>query len=198
MSLRRLQLARLRHRDRATLVFLDGLLTHIERRRRRGWSGLGYNRAILNCGRRMIIACGARAEHSLFWGNDGRGVNRDRSGDGFVLIHRDQVTSHRLSGSEGVRRGSGHRAGNTLVYIPNVIYGDVLVDDGGVVIIVDHGLVDGGVRDVDVVDVRAADRIRRHVHFTRSEREPANIHAGRKTTAESDASSEVRAADPSD
>lgn len=49
-----------------------------------------------------------------------------------------------------------------------VVDGCIVIDDRGVVVVVDHGGIDGGIRDVDVVDVGTAYWIRGNVHLTRS------------------------------
>ena len=82
-----------------------------------------------------------------------------------------------------------------LIDVGHVGHGG-FVDHRGVVIVVHDGGVDRGVCHVDVVHVVAADVIRRHVDFSRTEREPADADAGGKSAADSDTHGEVRSANP--
>ena len=89
-----------------------------------------------------------------------------------------------------------------MVYIPNVgdigvVHGDIFVDDGGVVVVVDDRLIHGGVRDVDIVHVGAAHAIGRHIDFTRTEREPTDVYTS-GGTANPDADGKMWTANPSD
>lgn len=124
------------------------------RRRRRG---LDDNDAGLDGGRRPHIGRGMTTEHCGALGN-GRG--RDGSNGGrcdIAGIDTDDVFGDGLAGGEGLRRGGDNCARDALIDISNVsdVYGFIYHD--GCVVIVDDCFVNGGVRDVYVVDVSATD-----------------------------------------
>src|SRR6267378_3783730 len=194
VGLLRLQLADLRIRNWLPFIGFDSCLT-LRKRQRSGRRGrLGNNRTRLDRSGRLIANGGAATKNSLLRRHDGGPSNGYLRCGHFPLINPNHVAPNRLSGTEGLAGSRGDPACDTLVHISYV--GNVFVDDGGVVIIVDHGLIHRRIGNVYVVDVGAARMIGRHINFTRPQREPSNVYAG--SSADTDAYGEVRSADPRD
>ena len=83
-------------------------------------------------------------------------------------------------------RNSRHPALYVTVHISNVRDVRGLVYDGRVVDVRDRCVIDRRVADVDPLYVRAADLIRRHIHFARAEGEPSDVAAPSATAADED------------
>src|SRR6266436_1260983 len=189
-----LQLADLGIRNGLPFVGLDGCLTLRKRQRSGRRRRLRDDRTRLDRSGRLIAHGGAATKNSLLRRHDGGPSNGYLRCGHFPLINPNHVAPNGLSGAEGLAGSRGDPACDTLVHIRYV--GNVFVDDGGVVIIVDHGLVHSRIRNVYVVDVGAARVIGRHINFTRPQREPSNVYAG--SSADTNAYDEVRSADPRD
>src|SRR6266436_2593193 len=189
-----LQLADLGIRNGLPFVGLDGCLTLRKRQRSGRRRRLRDDRTRLDRSGRLIAHGGAATKNSLLRRHDGGPSNGYLRCGHLPLINPNHVAPNGLSGAEGLAGSRGDPACDTLVHIRYV--GNVFVDDGGVVIIVDHGLVHSRIRNVYVVDVGAARVIGRHINFTRPQREPSNVYAG--SSADTNAYDEVRSADPRD
>src|SRR5882762_6645789 len=149
-----LQLADLRIRNWLPFIGFDSCLT-LRKRQRSGRRGrLGNNCTRLDRSGRLITHGGAATKNSLLRRHDGGPSNGYLRFGHFPLINPNHVAPNRLSGAEGLAGSRGDPACHTLVHISYV--GNVFVDDGGVVIIVDHGLIHRRIRNVYVVDVGAA------------------------------------------
>ena len=192
-----LLLAHFRNRDGPAAIGLDELLLLLETSRRRRWRCLRHDATALeycggpNPGRRAGTEDGLLRRRG-----HGRHSNRNWGVDNFPLVDFDHVLAHGLSRGEGLMGSGGHRAGNALVDILDVADADVVtvVDDRGVVDVSDIRVVDGGIRYVHVIHVRAANLIRRHVDLARPQWEPR--HTDSATAANANPNGEVRAADP--
>ena len=169
------ELLRLRHGEWPAFVGANGLFTLREGYGSRGRRRLCDNGTRLQVRGRLHASGRARAKNRLLLRNHRGSTHGDRSGGNFPLVHLDHVAAHRARGGEVLRRGGGNRTVNILVHVGDVIHADVFVDHRGVVIVVDHCLVHGGVRNVHVVDVRAADVVRGHEDFARTKRKPPDI-----------------------
>jgi len=181
-----LQLAGLRDRNGLPFIGLDGRLP-LRKRQRSGWRRrLGDDGTRLNRGGRLIAGGGTSAEDRLFRRNDCGRTDGDLRCGHFALINAYHIAPNGLSGDEVLTGSGGDPAGDALVYIGYI--GDVFVDHGGVVVVVDHRLIHGGVRNVHVVNVGAADVIRRHVDFARSQWEPSDVYANSTTNADGEMS----------
>ncbi len=105
--------------------------------------------------------------------------NRHSCGDGrssdLLASHRYGRVRHWLSAGKGLLRHSRDCAVDVPVRVGHVGDGRSFVDDGGVVDVGDGGLIDRCVADVDAIHVGRTDSVRRHVHFTRSQRKPRHI-----------------------
>src|SRR6266478_2298462 len=189
-----LQLADLGIRNGLPFVGLDGCLTLRKRQRSGRRRRLCDDRTRLDRSGRLIAHGGAATKNSLPRRHDGGSCNGYLRCGHFPLINANHVAPNRLSEAEGLAGSRGDPACDTLVHIRYV--GNVFVDDGGVVIVVDHGLVHRRIGNVYVVDVDAARMIGRHINFTRPQREPSNVYAG--SSADTNAYGEVRSADPRD
>lgn len=170
-----LNLADLRNRHRAATVFLNSRLLPLESCGRRRRSSLGDDRAGDHPLGRSGAGRAACPQNSLL----GRRRSRRRNGNlciGYLaLIYPYDVVVHCLSAGEGLPGGRGDRSGSGFIHVPDVR--DVFVDHYSVVVVVDDGRVHRSIRDVHVVHVGATHVIRRHVDFTRSQREPPHSPA---------------------
>src|SRR6266403_614524 len=189
-----LQLADLCIRNGLPFIGFDSCLTLRKRQRSGRRRRLRDDRTRLDRSGRLITHGAAATKNSLLRRHDGGPSNGYLRCGHFSLINPNHVASNGLSGAEGLAGSRGDPACDTLVHIRYV--GNVFVDDGGVVIIVDHGLIHRRIGNVYVVDVGAARMIGRHINFTRPQREPSNVYAG--SSADTNAYGEVRSADPRD
>src|SRR6266403_1436197 len=194
VGLLRLQLADLRIRNGLPFIGFDSCLTLRKRQRSGRRRRLRDDRTRLDRSGRLITHGGAATKNSLLRRHDGGPSNGYLRCGHFPLINPNHVAPNGLSGAEGLAGSRGDPACDTLVHIRYV--GNVFVDDGGVVIIVDHGLIHRRIGNVYGVDVGAARMIGRHINFTRPQREPSNVYAG--SSADTNAYGEVRSADPRD
>src|SRR6266478_5110591 len=159
-----LQLADLGIRNGLPFVGLDGCLTLRKRQRSGRRRRLCDDRTRLDRSGRLIAHGGAATKNSLPRRHDGGSCNGYLRCGHFPLINPNHVAPNGLSGAEGLAGSRGDPACDTLVHIRYV--GNVFVDDGGVVIVVDHGLVHRRIGNVYVVDVDAARMIGRHIDWT--------------------------------
>src|SRR6266478_160685 len=134
-----LQLADLGIRNGLPFVGLDGCLTLRKRQRSGRRRRLCDDRTRLDRSGRLIAHGGAATKNSLPRRHDGGSCNGYLRCGHFPLINANHVAPNRLSEAEGLAGSRGDPACDTLVHIRYV--GNVFVDDGGVVIVVDHGLV---------------------------------------------------------
>src|SRR6266404_4716384 len=134
--------------QRSSAVRLDGFLPALERRRRRGRHHAGNYRPGLYDRRRSCRGHSASAEERLLRGNHRRRHRPDGRAHDRALIDMHGVSRNRLRGGERLGRGRGHGAGYAAIDVVYVRYIDgLVVDDGGVVDIVDDRDVHCGVRD---------------------------------------------------
>src|SRR5579883_1764734 len=190
------ELPSLRHGNWAALVGLDGFLALRKRGRWRRRCRLGHHCPRLERRRGLETCRCARAQNRLLRRNCRRGADCNRCRGDFPLIHTHHVAADGLSRGERLRGSRGHRAIHILVHVMDVAYGNVFIDHGGVVVVVNHRLAYGSVGNVHIVDVGAADGIGGHEDFARPQGEPADIHANAYSGTEANAHSEVRSADP--
>jgi hypothetical protein len=88
-------------------------------------------------------------------------------------MHR--ISGDRLRRRERLGRGRGDGAGDTAIDVVYVRYIDgFIVDDRGVVDIVDDRRIHRGVRDIDVIHIAPTHRIGGNVDLPGSEREPGD------------------------
>ncbi len=161
--------------QRSSAVRLNGFLPPLERRRRRGRHHAGNHRPGLYDGRRSCRGHSASAEERLLRGNHSRRHRPDGRAHDRALIDMHGVSRNRLRGGERLGRGRGHGAGYAAIDVVYVRYIDgLVVDDGGVVDIVDDRRVHCGVRDVDVIHIAPAHRIRGDVDLPRSKGKPGD------------------------
>src|SRR5882762_7245177 len=149
-----LHLADLRIRNGLPFIGFDSCLTLRKRQRSGRRRRLRDDRTRLDRSGRLIAHGGAATKNSLLRRHDGGPSNGYLRCGHFPLINPNHVAPNGLSGAEGLAGSRGDPACDTLVHIRYV--GNVFVDDGGVVIIVDHGLIHRRIGNVYVVDVGAA------------------------------------------
>ena len=169
------------------------LLLYEGDRSRRRWR-LGHDGAFLKpCWRSRCNLSASTNYASLLRSNRRRG-RIDLRGLNFPAINFHHVMPDRARRGKGFVRCGGYAVRRGLVHVFDV--GDVFVDDDSVVVIIYDRGVHRRIRDVDVSNVGAADAIRRHVDFTRRQREPGD--ADSTASADSDAYAKVWPADPGD
>lgn len=184
---RRRELAILCASDRTASVGLDGGFLAVDGDRSGRRRSLRDDGARSDGGRRTDGCRATSADKGLAIGSDRGSAGDDARLHDFALIDADEVARYVLTGDESVAGGGGDGA---LVDVGHVSDVDLFIHDDGGVVIVDDGAFDARVRDVDVFAVAAAHRVRRHVDFTRTKWEPADVGA--------DGDAEVRTADPGD
>ena len=139
MGLLSLHLACLRVRNGPPFIGLDGFLTLCERQRSGRRRRLGDDCTGLDSSGWLIARNGATTQDRLLRRHNGGRCDGNLCGGHLALINADDVACDRLSGAEGLTGCCGDAASNALIYVGYV--GDVLVDDGSVVVVVDHRLV---------------------------------------------------------
>src|SRR3984893_4217089 len=160
-------------RDRSALIRLNGLLSLCERHRCGRWRRLGHYRAVLHHSGWLHPRCCASAKYSLLWWGARRCYSVHMRGCQLSLVDNHEVARNRLGRAKRLPRSGGHRSVHILVHIlhvadVHVVHRNVLVHHCGVVIIVDHRLVHGRIRNVHVIHISPAYRIRRHKYFPRT------------------------------
>ena len=88
------------------------------------------------------------------------------------FVHSHRVAPHRLRRRESLLAGRHYCSWHALVHVSNVVHRGVVVHHRGLVIVVDHRAVDGSVGNVHVLYITFAHAVRRHIHFTRTQRKP--------------------------
>lgn len=133
----------------------------------------------------MIRCIGVNSEHAGSSGRNRRTYTQRCRGN-FPSVDRDRSMGDGLSAGKRLLRNRGDGAIHVPVYIRDIRDGGCLVDDGRVVDIRHLSHVHGGIAHVNLVDVVSAHRIRRHIHFTRAQREPGHIAADSAAANEHD------------
>ena len=171
----------------------QGLLLFCKRHRRRWRRPLRYYLPIHYGLRRrshMTSRRSFRSHHGLLRGNYGNSGAHRRPGN-LLWSYRNCRVGHGLRGGKGALWNHRHRALNIPVRIVHVRdVGGPIIDDGVVVNVRDGRGVDRGVADVHLVHVATADLVRRHVNFSRTQREPSHIAAETDTDAASTSTDE--------
>ena len=169
-----LDLPNLGHRQGPSRIRLNGLFASLERGRRRRRGGARNHRTCLHRNRRSGGHHGRGSQHRLLGRHDGRRERADGGARQCTLVDSHEISRHRLGSLERLRGHFGDRAGHVTVDVVDVghVHG-LIVDDRGVVDVVDDRGVHGGIRDVDVVHVAAAHRIAGHVYLAGAERKPS-------------------------
>ena len=117
---------------------------------------------------------GVRSEYCVGgWRNCHPGIHGRRGN--LPGVHAHCRSRDGLCAGKGPLRNRGDRTIHVLVDVGDVVDRRVVVDDGSVIDIRDRGLVHGGVADVHAINVATAHAIRRHIHFSRTQREPAHV-----------------------
>jgi hypothetical protein len=136
-----------------------------------------------------------RSQHRLFRGYDSRLAHLHLSAGHLPCIHPHGIARNGLRRGERLLARGHNGARNPLVHIGYVVHGGVIVYHRRLIIVVHYGAVDGGVGNVYVFNVPFAHAVRRHVHFTWTQREPTYRPPA---TTDRDAHAEPTAADECD
>jgi hypothetical protein len=131
-----------------------------------------------------------RSQHCLFRRHDSRLPHLYLRASHLPCIHSHSISRHRLRRRERLLARGHNRARNPLIHIRDVGHRS-LVDHRGLIIIIYHRAVNGRVRNVHVLNIPSAHAVRRHVHFTRSQRKPADRSS---SAADRDSHAETTAA----
>jgi hypothetical protein len=169
-----LNLSNLRDGQWLAAIALYRFLPSFERRRWRWWRSLGYNRALLQCWRRLMLRWSCRSQHSLLGRHDRRRSYLHLRPGQLPFIHSHRVAPHRLRRRESLLARRHYSAWHALVHVSNVVHRGIVAHHRGLVIVVYDRAVDGSVGNVHVFNIPRARSIRRHIHFTRSQREPTD------------------------
>jgi hypothetical protein len=125
----------------------------------------------------MVRSRSSRSQHTLLGGSHGSPGADGRPGN-LLLVYRNRGAADRLRTRKRTLRD--HRYGTLNIPVRVVHVGNVrgsIIDDRGVVDIGDGGGIHRGVADIHLIHVAAADLVRRHVDFARTQWEPSHIAA---------------------
>ena len=136
--------------QRFATIGLNGFLLLNERHGRRRRCNFCHHRAVYDGLRRFDRGSHGGAENRFSRRRNRRSGDTHGCSSDLPLIHLNNIPGDRLCRNEGLRSGGGDRTRDSLVHVLDVghIYvGAVIgvVDDGGVVIVVDHGVGHSGV-----------------------------------------------------
>jgi hypothetical protein len=164
--------------QRSSAIRPDGFLPLLERRWWRRRHHPGNNRSRLYDRRRPRRGRSTAAQDRLFCGYHRRRNRSDGRAHNGVFIEMYRISCDRLRRRERLGRGRRDGAGYAAIDVVDVRYIDgLVVDDRGVVNIVDDRRIHSGVRDVDVIHIASTHRIGRNVNLTRSKCKPGDPRA---------------------
>ena len=129
---------------------------------------LCYDRTAGHRGRRrfhVVRGTGMRSKYAVGGRRDYRSSVHRRRCD-LPCVDGHCRPGNRLSAGEGLLRNSRHRPRNVSVRIRDIVDHGRFINNGGVIDVGHRHGADGGVADVDAVDVSATHRVRRHIYFS--------------------------------
>jgi hypothetical protein len=185
-----LHLSNLRPGQRLAAIALYRFLPPLERWRRRWRRGLGYHRALLHRGRRLMFRRSRRSQDCLFRRHDSRLPDLHLCAGHLPRINTYRIPRYRLRRRESLLARGHNRARNPLIRVRNVGHPGV-VDHRSLIIIIYHRAVHSRVRNVHVLNIPLAHTVRRHVNFTRPQRKPTDRSSA---TTDRDSHAETTAA----
>jgi hypothetical protein len=122
----------------------------------------------------MIRGRSFRSQHALLRGSHGDPRAYGCLGN-LLWVYGNCRAGDGLRAGKGTLRNHRHRTRNIPVRVGHVCDVRTFIDDSGVVDVGDRGGVNHGVADIHLVHIAAADLVRWHVNFARTQREPSHI-----------------------
>ena len=156
-----------------TAVALESFLSPLKGWWRGRGSSARYDSPRLHGGRWFHGGNAAGAEYRLFCRHSGRRERCHRGRSYRALIKTHRVSPHRLRGGERLCGSRDDCTGDVAIHVGDVV-DNGLIDDRGVVNIVDDRAVHVRIRNVDIVYVVRTHMIGRHVDFPRTQRKPSD------------------------
>src|SRR6516225_1503033 len=182
---RRLNLSYLSRRQRLPAIVPDGFLLLLEDRWRRGWCHFcDYSASLHRGGRPGVNSNCSGSKDGLLRRYMCRGKCSYWRACDCVLIDVHGIFRHGLGRSKRLGCCGRNRSGYRLVDVLHIRHVHVLVYDRVVIIVVHHGGVYRGIRNVNVIHVIVTDGIRRNVDFARSQWKPRDASASAVSTAD--------------
>ena len=173
------QLSHFAPRQRLSRMCCQSLLLVCKWHRRRRWRPLRDHRPVHHCLRRCshtIRGCKLRSQYAVPCRSH-RNPRAHRGTSNLPRVHSDRCSAHRLRARERALRNRHHRTPHIPVRVSHIRDVRGLVDDCGVVHVRDLDVIDRRIANVHPVHILAADVVRRHINFPRTQRKPSHITA---------------------